>query len=313
MSKRKVISARLYRRELILKEETVDDPSQDVDAKPPRCLWELPEIILYEIAQFCVPHMQRASFLCHTLAVLAKESHRAILAEDSKRASGILWNSVLQGDYGVSSTNNNDCSRRRSCKRLRRSPIDQVRDAHKLMIDNTEIAYYYLWEMSSSKARSTCLTRRNLVSILETYGPRLIYNKVMSSGGTFLVEICRCRNANCNTILQCVKELVEERGAMVNKATNESSNSTLTPLCVAAVRGMPKLVEYLLSKDASTDIKCSGRFRLHTNSKKSVRCDDATPLMFSRTMLAAEKGEGAEDSDLRDLLACISLLERSHT
>ena len=272
-------------------------------------LWDLPETIIYDIAQFCVPPMQRASFLCHKLAVLSKASHKAVLADDSKRSSGILWNSVLKGDYGVSNTSSSR-NGRRSCKRLRRSPIDQVRDAHKLMIDNTEIAYYYLWEMTSSKAKSSSLTRRNLVSILETYGPRLMYNKVMSSGGTFLVEVCRCRNANSATLLHCVKELVEERGALVNKATNESSNSTLTALCVAAARGMPKLVEYLLSKDASTDIKCSGRFRLHTNSKKSMRCNDATPLVFAKSMLEAEREEGAKDSELGDLLACIKHLER---
>jgi hypothetical protein len=277
-------------------------------------LWELPDAIIYEIAQYCVPSTQSASFLCHKMARLCKASHRMIL--DETKSAG-LWNSVLKGDYGVSNGSDNHGSRRRrSCKRLRRSPLDQARDAHKLMKDNTEIAYYYLWEMSSSnttsKASKNSLTRMNLVKILNTYGPQLMFNKTMSSGGTFLVEVCRCRNAkSTTTILHCVQELVERRGAMINKSTNESSNSTLTPLCVAAVRGMPKVVEYLLSKGALTTIQCSGRFRLHTNPKRSIRCNSVTPLEFAEAMLKAELEEGAKSTDLRDLNSCIKLLQEA--
>ncbi|KAG7346871.1 hypothetical protein IV203_005940 [Nitzschia inconspicua] len=275
-------------------------------------LWELPDTLLYEITQYCVASTQRASFLCHKIAILCRASRSRIL-DDSKSAG--LWNAVLRGDYGIANgSDNHGTSRRRSCKRLRRNPLDQVQDAHKLMRDNTEIAYYYLWEMSSSntssKASKNSLTRANLVRILNTYGPQLMYNKTMSSGGTFLVEVCRCRNAkSAATILQCIQELVERRGALINKATNESSNSTLTPLCVAAVRGMPKVVEYILSKGALRDNPCSGRFRLHTNPKRSIRCNSVTALKFAEAMLQAELEEGAKGTDLRDLKSCIKLLQ----
>lgn len=284
-------------------------------------IWELPDTMLYEIAQYCAPPTQRASFLCYKIATLCKASHHRIMDEPT---SAGIWNSVLKGDYGFSSSNsseNHDTNirRRRSCKRLCRSPMEQVKDAHKLMQDNTEIAYYYLWELSSSsnnnsasKSSKNSLTRVNLVRILNTYGPQLMYNKTMSSGGTFLVEVCRCRNAKSATaVLHCVQELVERRAALVNKATNESNSCTLTAICVAAARGMPKIVQYLLSKGAATDRKCTGRFRLHTNSKRSLRCNDLTPLEFAEAMLKAEVEEGAKSTELRDLKSCIKLLQDS--
>jgi hypothetical protein len=135
-------------------------------------------------------------------------------------------------------------------------------------------------------------------------------NKIVSSGGAFLVEVCRARNVKKITILQCVQELVERRGALVNLRTTESSNSSLTALCVAAVRGLPKVVEYLLSKAARPDIPGSARFRLSTNSRKSLRCV-GTPMEFANAMLVAETAEGATNQELADLQRCIKLLTKN--
>jgi hypothetical protein len=267
-------------------------------------IWELPEILLYQIAQYGAPPTERASFICHKIATLSKASYHSILVDESKSVG--LWDLVLTGDYGVVKSKEEP---RRSCKRLKRSPADQVKDAHKRVIDNTELAYYYMWELSSSSAKNS-LSRSKLVGILNEYGPHLLMNKTVSTGGTFLVEVCRCRNVSQSTILQCVQELVDQRGALVDVATHESSNSTLTALCTASVRGMPKVVEYLLSQGASTDIPCSARFRLHTNPRKSLRCTDATPVEFAKSMLAEEKKEGATSQDLKDLTRCLLVLER---
>jgi hypothetical protein len=278
-------------------------------------IWDLFDTILYDIAQYCVPSTHRASFLCHKMAILCKSAQSAILDESK---STEIWNAVLHGDYGAANDKKGLSRRRRSCKRLRRSPIVQVRDAHQLMKDNTEIAYFYLWELSggsntSSKSAKNSLTRTNLIKIFNTYGPHLMYNRTMSSGGTFLVEVCRCRRAkSATTILQCVKELVENRGTLVNISTAESTHASLTPLCVAAVRGMPKVVEYLLSRGASITIPCSGRFRLHTNPKRSLQCNTVTALEFAEAMFTAEVKEGANRSDLKDLITCIKLLQEAN-
>lgn len=268
----------------------------------PFLIWELPEVLVYHIACFVAPQTKRATILCHKIAPLCKASSKAILEETRSVA---LWDLVLKGDYDVQ--NPMETTTRRSCKRLRRSPVDKVRDAHKVILDQTEIAYFYLWELSYESTKNS-LTKSKLYSILEEYGPRLFLNQTVSNGGTFLVEVCRSRNTAQATILHCVQELVENRGALVNLATNESSNSILTPLCVAAVRGMPKVVKYLLSKGASPYIKSNARFRLYKNPKKSLKSQDSTPLQFAMSMLDAERKEGAKPHELVNLNKCITLL-----
>ena len=277
--------------------------SRSISGTEPFEIWTLPDVLLYSIGQFVVPLTERASFFVHKIALLNKSSMKVILQEEDKST---LWDMVLAGDYGIHQ--NNSQRSKRASKRLRRSPIEQVKEAHRLLRDNTEIAYFYLWELSSSSTSGkNSLSRSKLCGILNEYGPLLMLNKTQSSGGTFLVEVCRARNVSKNTILQCVQELVERRGALVNLKTNESSSSYLTSLCVAAARGLPKVVEYLLKKGADRQVCCSGRFRLSTNSKKTQRCT-GTPLQFATSMLYAEQAGGASDHDLSDLKRCVKLL-----
>jgi HEPN domain-containing protein len=107
-----------------------------------------------------------------------------------------------------------------------------------------------------------------------------------------------------------VEELVENHGAYLDLATFEAQNSKLTALCVASVRGMPKVVKYLLEKGASRYIKCSGRFRLYTNARKSVRCNDSTALEFAQEMKKAELDEGSSEQNVGNLKKCIKLLQK---
>jgi hypothetical protein len=281
--------------------------SEQQAAKATFRLWELPEVLLYHVASFIAPPTERASFLCHKIAPLCKASFKATLEEER---SVVLWGMVLAGDYGVDYAYSGS-SKRRSCKRLRRCPVQQVRDAHRLLKDNTEIAYFYLAEVSSSSTTKNGLTRSRLCGILNEYGPQLMLNKTLSSGGTFLVEVCRARNTTQSNILHCVQELIEQRGALVNIRNNESSNSTLTALCAASVRGMPKVVEYLLSKGASQTMRSNSRFRLYIKKTKYLRCADATPLEFSQSMLDAEREAGASEQDLKNLNRVIKLLRGS--
>lgn len=298
---------------------TLESTSTSTSTGNTPLLWEMTDDILYHIAEYVSLPTARAAFFCRTLAPLCQSAYHKILADD--RTSNSLWSLVLSQDYGVQDKKSKPSSRkrsgsssdlipeRRSCARLQRCPLDQVRDAHRLMRDNSEISYYHVWESSSSTTKNS-LTRSKLISILEEFGPNLMYNKVMSTGGNFLVEVCRSRNASCHTVLQCVEELVLRRGCNVDIRTHESSNASLTALCVAAVRGLPKVVEFLLRHGASTTMTCSGRFRLHTNPKKSIRYNDCTPLSFATRMRDAELAEGATKSNLKDLNKCIELLEQ---
>jgi hypothetical protein len=195
---------------------------------------------------------------------------------------------------------------RRECKRLKRSALQRVRASHRRIQDSTEIAYYYLSEMTQAKQN---LTHSGMCRILNEYGPYLRYNSVVSSGGLYLVEVCRARHCSERQVLQCVEELVERRGALVDLQTNESPQSRENALCVASARGLSIVVEYLLKKGASTSIQSSGRFGLHTNPRRSIKCINQTPLEFSLAMKEAEMKEGASESSLKGLTRCIALLE----
>jgi hypothetical protein len=265
-------------------------------------IWCLPDVVLFKIVSFAAAPTHRATLLCHTIAPLCSAAFKAILEEEH---SAHIWDMVLKEDYGAKNADDSHSKvQRRACKRLKRSPVHRVRDAHLLLKDNTEIAYFYLSELVNASTKQ--LTKARLCGIFNEYGPHLRVNHLVSNGGVFLVEVCRTKQIKEAVVLKCVQELVEHWGAHVDVRTNESLCSKLTALCVASVRAMPSVVQYLLEKGSSRDIQSSGRFRLSCNPKKSVRCVDATPLEFAQAMLKAEKENGA--NDLTGLLKCIKLL-----
>jgi hypothetical protein len=279
-----------------IKSRAVDDA--------PRFL-QLPEVILYSILSFVAGPTHRAHVICHVLAPLSKTCSFVLLSK-----SLTLWQALLEGDYGSTLHQvKHNRNTRGASKRQREEPIHRVRDAHLLVKDNTEIAYYYLDELTNTS--SSPLTVGRLNGILHEYGPHLRINDRTKLGGTFLVACCRARYARECHIRQCAQLLVESFGADLSLSTSESSQSSLTPLCVAAARGMPTVVKYLLEKGASRDETSTGRFRLHTNARKSVKCTDASPLQFAQDMRAAEEQQGAEKRELRDLDKCIRLLQNS--
>lgn len=268
--------------------------------------WDLPDVLLFKIVTFAAAPTNRATVLCHTIAPLCRSSYHKILNGDEITVSS-LWDMIFVEDYHGSIHQNRS---NRECKRLRRGPIHRVREAHRLIKDNTEIAYFYLSEMSNSCNGASKLTRARMMGLLNEYGPNLQLNQTVSSGGLFLVEVCRAKNVRESVILRCVHELVEQRGVMVDLRTSESESSCLTALCVAAARGLHTVVAYLLQKGAALDIISSGRFALHTRPKKSIRCHHQTALEFARTMHQAETNEGCGLGALKGLEKCMSLLRR---
>ena len=117
--------------------------------------------------------------------------------------------------------------------------------------------------------------------------------------------------------MRCVKELIEQHGALPNLPAVEGSTrntaGVIPPLVVAAARGMALVVRYLLTCEGSGEWMHeagTSRFRLFTNSAKSIR-GTYTPLQFARTMRTAELEQGAKEEDLKSLNICIKLLERN--
>lgn len=264
-------------------------------------LWlffEIPEALLFHIFSFVSGPTQRVTVVCR-LATLCKASRKILSNEDSS-----LWSVILQQDYGVSGT----LDKRRSSKRLKQSCLQQVRRAHQLTHDNTEIAYYYLTELCSMSKKNK-LSRNSLCRLLQEYGPHLRINQLTNTGGTFLVECCRARHVKECTILRCVEELVENWGACPDIGTNESSQCQLTALSVASARGMPTVVKYLLKKKATIKIRGTGRFRLQSNARKTISCQNATPLDFAANMRKAELKEGAARESVKDLESVLRILK----
>ena len=277
--------------------ETAFNPCQIWDA--------LPDVLLFKIVSYIAGPTYRASVLCHSIAPLCRSSYKAILQQPER----LLWDIVLQEDYG--GVVEHQEQQQRVSKRLRRSPVHRVREAHLRIKDNTEIAFFYLSEMTNApgNAKKHFLTKNKLCRLLDEYGPNLRINHPVSSGGIYLVEVCRARNVRESVVLSCVQELVEDRRAAVNAKTNEAKNSHQNALSVAAARGMKHVVRYLVKKaKADRQVQSSGRFRLHTQPKKTVRCINATPLEFAVAMRDAELKEGATRQEVRDLEKCIQIL-----
>lgn len=260
--------------------------------------WDLPPQILFHICRFVASPTHRALVVTQ-LSALNRAAY-SMLRSDTE-----LWTILLQEDYG--GVQSDPSKRPRRCKRLKRGIVDQVKHAHLRIRDNTEIAYYYLSEMTQSSLKLS-----KLCKVLQEYGPHVRLNAAVSSGGVFLVEVCRARNVTEHVILQCVVELVERRGALVNIATHESDRAHMTALCVAAVRGMPTIVQYLLQKKACSLIRSSGRFRLHT-IKRFLHQQNVTALEFANAMADAEVEAGAKRGDLNKLHRCIRLLEENES
>lgn len=275
-------------------------------------VWDLPETVLFHIVSFVSPKTLRAHTLCHQLALLCHASYNSLLVDESRNK--LLWEIVWNEEYCGGSTRSNSSQRdilappTRSCKRLRRTSLQKVQEAHQLVKNNTELCYFYLSELVNAATRKRALTLPKLLGLVQEYGPHLQLNSIVSNGGLFLVEVCRARNVTESTILKCVRYLVETHNVLINLSTNEPPSS-LTALAVAGARGMPTIVRYLLSQGANVTIQSTGRFRLHHGAKKkTVHCIAATPMVFAQTMFNAEKTAGATERNLSGLASCIDLL-----
>lgn len=283
-------------------------------------IWELPEPILCYILCYIAVPTKRSYVICHQLAPLCKESYQYLLGTSGVGCiySHTIWETILNEDYyntsmyGKAANNNNKnyCSKQqqqRSSKRLKQSSFEQIQNAHRTINERSEAAFIELCNIircsSSShynniynnnitntssirkkkKNSQNKLSLTTLKSIFQHYGPYIHLNHCMSSGGVFLVEICRARNVKESVIYKCFEWLVEVHHADINIMTYESKNNQQTSLCVAAVRGMSSIVQYLLNHNVKTDVKCSGRFTLSSTIISSNTATSTTNIMKRNT------------------------------
>lgn len=301
------------------------------DEDPSECiLLTLPEPLLQSIIFFAAPRFERAQLLCHRLGLTCRSLFSAV-----DEGLHNVWAAIHLDDYETDDADNarrkggKSTSPTRASKRLRRSPKDTVAASHLLLIERTSIAHFCVTEWAHSKQSPLSVGR--LRWALREYGPNIRINQRVEIGGTILVECCRARYVKEYVILGCVRELVEKYGADPNlAAASEKKNGIrkaakgsgaaakagigggggLSPLIIASARGMPSVVRYLLSKNASPFIAGTGRFRLHTNNSKSIS-GTYRPLEFARTMRQSEISHGADGAVLKDIEKCIRMLEKA--
>ena len=282
----------------------------------------LPDDVFYKILMFLADRPTGVSRIVGQSIAPLCSSTREFVNFDSS-----LWDNIL-GGYYLNGSGNSSVSayrartQRRSSKRLRRTTAkEDVIHAHCVLRDQTEMALQEVADMAISKSPKP-LSLSRLRGILTNYGPILNINQRSAIGGTFLVDCCRARCIKESVILACVKELVEVYGASIDVPATEGSSyqsvtkkkhNTLPALVVAAARGMPSVVKFLVDKSpASVRVLGTSRFRLFTNPKKSISAT-LVPLQFAERMYAAELENGATDRQLPLLKHCIQILQKAES
>lgn len=152
-----------------------------------------------------------------------------------------------------------------------------------------------------------------------------------------MVEVVRARHVTESAILKCLRFLIEQNGAgpnvpsaevgsgsastirpvyanseaagEVGRCLSSSTGRELYPLVIAAARGMPKVVKYLLSVGANPESRGSSRFKLYSNPRKSVKGVDLTALEFAKKMRDHEIENGARTEDMVGLRKVITMLQ----
>lgn len=127
-------------------------------------------------------------------------------------------------------------------------------------------------------------------------------------------KVLRARRASERAILDCARELVERWGADPNVATGvgpgAGGSGGLTPLCVAAARGMATVTGYLLGAGADGGAVGAGSFHLWGDRHRSVR-GAFSAAGWAAAMLEAEERAGVPEEQLSALRACLEALSNS--
>jgi len=269
-------------------------------------LLSIPDSVVYSIIRFAVPQWATCHLICHRLALVSKE-YRCLQNEG-------LWNHVL-GEYQTLTAASSSGSSSAKCrsptrisKRLKLSPKYAVARAHQSLHQRMEYAHLALTELTHQREQP--LTVKRLRAILERWKP-LRVNQRAEVGGTLLIECIRARFVHEKVILECARLLIQEWSAQPDVATGSGPGSGgaggLTPLCIAAARGMPSVVAYLLDEaKASASIAGEGRFKLWGNQHKTV-AGSYVPAEWASKMLEAEEAAGVAAADLKPLRKCIEL------
>ena len=178
----------------------------------------------------------------------------ALLRDDA------LWHALIVRLGGASSAQCASPSARRSA-RLVRPASDLLREAYASLVRRTD-ALHHATACAGQDAKH--LTVR-VLSRLHTNWEPVIEDRISPVYGvTLLTEVCKGRCAEGH-LCGAAAWLLEHGVASAHVANADG----LSPLIVAAARGMPRLVRLLLTHGADARAAGSGRFRL-LGSRRTV-------------------------------------------
>ena len=273
--------------------------SQTAAMVAPNFFLAAPSPVLLSIVLFVAPQFHRARITYQNIALTCRVAKQR-LQGDLLLAAGLLktdYNQVSKATTQLAHPFIPNVASTRVSPRLHISPsptpIEQLKLAHSACKTMTT---YALDEVTLLTNRSKCkrkrekrLTKANLIKVLDYYGPSLFLD------GSFLVQICRAKQDE-RVILNCVKELVEAHGVagdLINVPAKDGGEDPQTALWVAAVRGLPEVVLYLLQHGANEHLISSGTFGLRSNPNCFFRLDPCEPLEAATIMLNCEKKDFA--------------------
>ena len=196
---------------------------------------------------------------------------------------------------------------RRTSERLVLSPQKMVARAWKSILSRSEALHHALAIVGQDKKN---LTLKNVKTIIKRFGPATLIDRSSPVyNATLLMEVCKARRTREANQVACVNYLIKELGADVN-ARQDGANG-LSPLIIAAARGLPSLVKALLECGADSTRRGEGRFRLCAPASHKTHKGCYTALEWVETLYKLEKENGVPTESSKPLWQCLELL-RSH-
>jgi len=160
--------------------------------------------------------------------------------------------------------------------------------------------------LASAGQDSRDLSVRKVKKWAARHHPTLVDRVSPVYDATLLMEVCKARGVGEATMVQVATALIEEMGASAARA----NDSDLSPLIIAAARGLPKMVKLLLEHGAYTKRPGLGRFRL-ADSRQSIRGRHSA-LDWVELLLREEAAIGVAPAQQKGLRKCLELLQAAH-
>ncbi len=156
--------------------------------------------------------------------------------------------------------------------------------------------------LASAGQDSRDLSVRKVKKWAARHHPTLVDRVSPVYDATLLMEVCKARGVGEATMVQVATALIEEMGASAARA----NDSGLSPLIIAAARGLPKMVNLLLENGAEYERPGLGRFRL-ADSRQSIRGRHSA-LEWVELLLREEAAIGVAPAQQKGLNNCLGRL-----